>query len=169
MIRAEAEAGRWLLQLVVASRLLPQPSLGASQVGKLCLYSVSVLNNTPTTGLLDDFGKNAVERSLAASASFCSGVEPRKDPKVPSKHFADDSREEAQKETNLSGFMDSVSLTGSTVSRFCSTDCLFLPRLKPSECETFRVVGIARDWSCQQTSLLATRRRNFELSLVAQL
>lgn len=61
MTGAKAEAARWLLLLVVAPRLLLQQSLCASQVGGLCLQSVSLLNNMPTTGLLDDFGKNAVE------------------------------------------------------------------------------------------------------------
>lgn len=61
MTGAKAEAARRLLLLVVAPRLLLQQSLRASQVGSLCLHSVSVLNNMPTTGLLDDFGKNAVE------------------------------------------------------------------------------------------------------------
>ena len=61
MTGAKAEAARWLLLLVVAPCLLLQQSLYASQAGSLCLHNVSMLNNMPTTGLLDDFGKNAVE------------------------------------------------------------------------------------------------------------
>lgn len=55
------EAARWLLVELAAPRPLPEQRLRASQVSSLCLHSVSVSNNTPTTALLDGFGKNAVE------------------------------------------------------------------------------------------------------------
>lgn len=61
MTGAKPEAAQWLLLAGVAPRLLLQQSLCASQVSSLCLRSLSVLNNMPTTALLDDFGKNAVE------------------------------------------------------------------------------------------------------------
>lgn len=52
---------------------------------------------------------------------------------MPSKHFADNSRKEARKETKLSGFVGS--LISSKISRFwlITLTSLFLPLLKPSE------------------------------------
>lgn len=70
-----------------------------------------------------------MEGSLAASAPFCDGVEPRNGQKVPSKHFADNSREQAGEGTHLSGFIGSLGLSSSRSGRFqlVIVTSLFLP------------------------------------------